>query len=459
MHPRKRLTFQRHKTNAPSQTANIPDTTMHILPSPTGTDPDAATPTLPGLKFARTALRPLALAALPLASSAADFAALPGLTPEQRSLGAALDQACPGAAGTLGARCTQLEALSPQQQQQAIVQLTPYQFLPQSGMPIKLRMAQIDTRARQAALRDDTAAMVDGEGNHLENGNGSGDMEWRDGPLALFAQGKFQSGGKDKGRSSFNFDTYNLTIGADYRVTDDLVLGLATGYTRTDAMLTQDSGHMGTNALLGAFYGSYLLPWEAYIDWAATYGSFNNDLDRNFAYPGFAGRASSSPDAAQYGFSASVGKDFGLDAWTLNPYARVEYINLQLDPYQERGGDGLNYQVGQQSYDSFISVAGLSVGHAFSLSWGVLTPSIRFEWEHQYLNDNQRLNIHLADAAPGTGNFFLTTGNPDRDYANLGGAITAAFAGGGGAFLRYEARLGQSYLNSNLVEIGLRLPF
>lgn len=402
-----------------------------------------------------------ALAAFPLASLAANFAALPGLTPEQRSLGNALDQACPGATGALGTRCSQLQALSPQQQQQqAIVQLTPYQFLPQSGMPIKLRMAQIDTRARQAAIRGDSASMNGfDEDTALQNGTGSGDMEWRDGPLALFVQGKFQSGGKDKGRSSFNFDTYNFTMGGDYRVTEALVLGLATGYTRTDAMMTQDSGHMGTNALLGAFYGTYLLPWEAYINWAATYGSFNNDLDRNFAYPGFSGRASSSPDAAQYGFSASVGKDFGIDAWTLNPYLRFEYINLQLDPYQERGGDGLNYQVGQQSYDSFISVVGLSAGHAFSLSWGVLTPSIRFEWEHQYLNDNQRLHLHLADAAPGTGDFFLATGNPDRDYANLGGALTASFAGGGGAFVRYEARLGQSYLTSNLVEIGVRLPF
>ncbi len=412
----------------------------------------------------RKALGPLGLAAISAASPADDFAALPGLTPYQRSLGAALDQACPGAGGALAERCAQLQALPTQQQQQAINQLTPYQFLPQSGMPIKLRMAQIDPRARLAALRRGMAASlsldIDGQAYSAPaKGGGSGDGELHDDPLGFFIQGKFQTGGKDKGRASFDFDTYNVTLGADYRLTDRLVMGLSTGYTRTDALMVQGSGNMGTNALLGAFFGSYLLPADVYIDWSATYGGFSNDLNRKFSYPGYAGLATSQPDADQYGFSTSLGKDFSLEQWTLNPYARFEYINLQLAAYQESGGSGLNYRVAQQSYESFISVSGLQASYVFSLPWGILTPSLRFEWEHQFLNDNQLIRMRLADAPAGTGYFFLPTGNPDRDYVNLGGAVTAAFPGGGGAFLRYESRLGQSYLSSNIVEVGVRIPF
>ncbi|BBL76597.1 autotransporter outer membrane beta-barrel domain-containing protein [Methylomagnum ishizawai] len=414
----------------------------------------------PVQRTGRNLLPLLALAALPPTGTADDFAGLPGLAPYQRSLGAALDQACPEATGSLAGRCTQLQALGPQQQAQAINQLTPYQFLPQSGMPIKLRMAQIDTRARLAALHagQEPAYSFDIDGQRHQGG-GSGDGELRDGPWGWFVQGKYQAGGKDKGSASFDYQTYNLTLGADYRASDQLVLGLATGYTRTDALMTQDSGNMGTNALLAAFYGSYFLPLEVYLDWAATYGSYNNDLNRKFAYPGFNGLALSEPDADQYGFSATLGRDFALDAWTLNPYARFEYINLQIPAYQEKGVSGLNYQVGLQSYESFISVSGLQLSHVFSTAWGVLTPSLRFEWEHQFLNDNQLLHIRLADAPAGTGQFILPTGNPDRDYVNLGGGVAAAFGGGVGAFLRYEARLGQSYLTSNTVELGLRIPF
>jgi outer membrane autotransporter protein len=406
------------------------------------------------------ALRPLVLAALPLASPAGDFASLPGLSPNQRSLGAALDQACPGATGALAVNCAQLQALNPQQQQQAMVQLTPLQFRPQSGLPIKLWPRSLPTANWVRPGMGQSYSMDIDTRTSPGGGSGSGDEGGlRDSPFSFFAQAKAQTGDRNQGRAGFAYDTYGIIVGADYRFTDDLTLGLSTGYTRTDTLMTQDSGFMGTNALLGSFFGSYFLPNEMYIDWIASYGSFNNDLDRRFSYPGLNGLASSQPDVDQYTFSTSLGKDFALGEWSLNPYARFEYMNLQIASYQERGSTGLNYQVAPQSYDSFIAVSGLQASYVFSMPWGVLTPSIRFEWEHQFLNDNEFLRVRLAGAAAGTGNFLLSTGAPDRDYVNLGGAVTAALPGGIGAFLRYESRLGQTFLTSNMVEAGMRIPF
>jgi uncharacterized protein with beta-barrel porin domain len=406
----------------------------------------------------------LGLAALPMAGSADGFASLPGLTPYQQSLGAALDQSCGIAGGALADRCRQLESLDTAAQKQAIVQLTPFQFLPQSGMPIKLRIAQVDTRARLAALRrgesSPYALTIDGRTlSAPPNGGGSGDGDFRDGPLGLFVQGKFQTGSKDRERSSFDFDTYGIAMGADYRFTDRLTMGLSTGYTHTDTWMTQNSGDMETNAPHGTFFGNYYLPEDFYVDWAATYTGFDNDLRRKFAYPGFNGLATSQPDADLYGIAVSLGKDFSLKEWLFSPYVRFEYANLHLDAYRERGGNGLNYEVAPQSYESFISIPGLQASYAFSLPWGILTPSLRFEWEHQFENDNRPIGIRLADAPAGTGNFFLPTGRPDRDYFNLGGTVTAAFPGGGAAFLRYEARLAQQPLTSHSVELGFRIPF
>lgn len=394
---------------------------------------------------------------------AQEFAFLPGLSPFQRSLGHAIDAACVDAANGLSQRCAELNALSSQQQRQAIEQLTPFQFLPQSGMPIKLRMAQIDTHERTTTWQQKPVAYASGaDGQSFvaqSRGGGAGDGEFLDEALGFFVQGKFQTGAKAKGRASFDFDTYNLTLGGDYRLTDRWVMGLATGYTRTNTTMIQDSGDMISDALLSAFFGRYSLHSGMYVDWSATYGRFNNDLQRRFAYPGFNGVANSQPDADQYGASISLGKDFSIQQWAFNPYARFEYINLQLDAYREQGGVGLNYEVGTQAYDSFISVSGVQVSHAWSLPWMVLTPTLRVEWEHQFLNDNQLLDLRLADASPGRGHFFLPTGNPDRDYFNLGGEMTATLAEGVATFVRYESRLGQAYLTSHLVELGVRIPF
>ena len=86
-------------------------------------------------------------------------------------------------------------------------------------------------------------------------------------------------------------------------------------------------------------------------------------------------------------------------------------------------------------------------------------PTAWVEWEHQYLNDNESIPMRLSAAAAGTGSFVIQTGQPDRDYANLGGALSASLPGGKSAFIRYEARLGQTDISNNIVEVGVRIPF
>lgn len=89
----------------------------------------------------------------------------------------------------------------------------------------------------------------------------------------------------------------------------------------------------------------------------------------------------------------------------------------------------------------------------------MLTPSIRFEWEHQYQNGSRDLRVRFADAAAGTGSFSISNSAPDRDYFNLGGSLAATLPGGNAAFLRYATRLGQQAVSSHIVEAGVRISF
>jgi uncharacterized protein with beta-barrel porin domain len=115
---------------------------------------------------------------------------------------------------------------------------------------------------------------------------------------------------------------------------------------------------------------------------------------------------------------------------------------------------------GGQTNQSFVSDLGMQISHALSLPWGVVTPALRVEWEHQYLNDNRAIGMHISDASSaGLGNFAIQTGDPTRDYVNLGGSLSAALPNGGGLFVRYETRLGQTYISEHIVEAGARLTF
>lgn len=406
---------------------------------------------------------------------------LPGLTENQRSVANALVGACDGATGELALRCSDLlgSGLTDAEKIAALSQITPEQVASQTSMPLRIgtgRMANLKQRLtmlRHGGGGLDLAMNIDGRNISYaqlaralgkESGGAAGDGPddpLRDSPFGFFVQGRFNGGDRDSTgeERGYRFTTGGLTLGADYRLTDQLILGLAFGYDGTSAVFSQDSGAMDTDSYHGSFYGSYYLPADFYVDWIGNFTRHDYDMKRNIRYTGFSSRARSNPEGNQYGFAVSFGKDFAISEWNLNPYLRMEYAKLQIDAYQEKGGGGLGLAFGSQDDHSLTTDLGAQIGRSFSLPWAVLTPSIRFEWEHQYQNGSRDLRVRFADAAPGTGSFSISNSAPDRDYFNLGGSLAATLPGGNAAFLRYETRLGQQAVSSHIVEAGVRISF
>lgn len=401
------------------------------------------------------------------------------LTPNEKDFASALNEACTAPRGSLTARCVELQGLGVPQQKQAIASLTPDQVPAQTSMPVQFGATRMDAPlARLATLRagggTPFALNINGLsipvnrklanllGPDAKGGAAGADTElFRDSPLGIFIQTRFNFGDMDTNTWSrgFNSQTRNVTVGADYRFTDQLVAGVAFNYTNVSTNYVQSSGRMDSDTYMGAVYGSYYLPHDFYVDWVANYGGNNYAFRRQFQYTGFAGQSNSSPGGNQYSFAVSGGKEFNWQEWLFNPYLRLEYLNLHIDAYDESGGGGFAIATGGQTNHSFVTDLGLQISHAVSLPWGVVTPSLRVEWEHQYLNDNRAVNMRLSDASAGLGYFSVQTGNPDRDYLNLGGSFSAALPNGGGAFIRYETRLSQTYISEHIVEGGVRLTF
>ena len=409
------------------------------------------------------------------------LSALPGLTPNQKSIAVALDSACPRASGQLSLRCRELYSgsLNNAQKIAALGQITPEQIAAQTTQFLRVgtnRMINIEhrlTALRHGAKGSQIALNVDGQSipfgklaQSLQNARGgsagdSPDDPFRDSPLGVYVQGRYNGGDLDNTlqERGYRFNTFGFTMGADYRFSDQLILGMAWGYDSTAINYTASGGKMDTQTVHGVFYGSYYLPKDFYLDWIANYSGHDYEMTRNIHYTGFASNVRSNPNGSQYGVSVNLGKDFALADWTLNPYARTEYIKLHIDSYREQGGAGLGMAFDGQSATSLTTDLGAQIGRNFSLPFGIVTPSLRFEWEHQYEFDAQSIRGRFIGAAPGSGLFAISTADPQRDYFNLGGSIAATFAEGRSAFLRYETRLGQAPVSSHIVELGVRVPF
>jgi len=273
--------------------------------------------------------------------------------------------------------------------------------------------------------------------------------------LGIFAngQGSFGNQSATSREPGFDFHTAGLTVGADYRVTDQLILGLAVGYLRTKMGLEFSAGDSRVDGYSVTAYGNYFILPKLYLDGIATFGWNNYDIERTDVNA----TAKADTDGTQFAFSMGTGYNFNAGPFTFGPTARVNYTRVHIDGYRERGADPLNVTIARQTIESVTSDVGGQASYAISLNWGVLTPLVRFDWEHEYKN-NSRVVTSALVADPTFGG-SARTNNPDRDYFNLGAGLSATMKAGVSAFLYFEETRGRAHFTNHSFSGGVRVEF
>lgn len=275
--------------------------------------------------------------------------------------------------------------------------------------------------------------------------------------LGFFANGQGSFGAQDatSREPGFDFHTAGITLGADYRLTDQVLLGMAFGYLRTKSDFDSSAGNSTTNGYSLSAYGSYYILDKLYVDGIATFGWNNYNTDRNI--PNVNATANGSTDGTQFAISVSTGYNFNAGAFTFGPTGRVNYVRVHVDGYQETGAEPFNLNIGSQTPESVTTALGGQATYAISTQWAVLTPLVRFEWEHEYKGGSRTVTANVV-ADPAT-SVAVQTNNPDRDYFNLGAGLSATFKQGVSAFLYYETVLGRANFTNNAFTGGVRFEF
>ena len=304
---------------------------------------------------------------------------------------------------------------------------------------------------------------------------------------------------------SFDFDTLSATGGFDYRF-DNFVLGAAIGYDDYDADIDSASdaggelvsgGSTDADGFSGSLFGLYFLN-NFFIDGIVTVGSLDFDLERELIYVGN-GTAEldtlgvnqtlkADTNADHYSMGLSVGYTIHSGAWLIEPQVAYNYRKVDVDGYTEQarisdtGADGgMNLRVDDYDIDSKRTIAGIQVSRNYSTNFGVLVPSARFDWYHEFEDDGQTVDAKYAledDLAAevggpfssgigfgsdGTANclscFRILTDDPEADYFVLGIALAARFKNGLQGFIGWDGLLGYDDLTSNSFTLGIRGAF
>ncbi len=320
----------------------------------------------------------------------------------------------------------------------------------------------------------DAYAALDPRLQGQAGGTGGAAGDSLDGKWGFFITGNYGFGNRDgtPREDAFDYDRWGLTAGADYRVTDNLVLGGMVGYSNInsdfDTTPTVAGGGVDADAWGLGLYGTYYID-NFYVDGLVSWNQTSYDIDRRIylpigADPGTVAvqetdrMAKGSTDSSDWTASLGAGMDFNRDNLSYGPFARLTYAQADVDGYSESGAFGLNLTVDDQNWESLTSVLGARISAALSQSWGVLVPQARLGWVHEFKNDSQTFTAFYT-VDPQQNPLLALTDDPDRDYMELGIGVSAVMPGGLQAFLDYQTLLAQEYLTDNIFTLGVRAAF
>lgn len=293
------------------------------------------------------------------------------------------------------------------------------------------------------------------------------------GRLGIFINGNLGFGEKDStaNEEGFDIDTQGLTLGADYRLSDNLVLGGALGYMNSEIDLDQNGGDLDSDGYSLTLYGTYYQSDVFYIDGSLSYGRNDYDQARNIQYtltqptPVTVDQTLSADyDGNQWGATIGAGYEFNQGALNFGPTARLEYLDVELDSYRESAsnpnadGSGWTVAIDDQDFESLTMSLGGQATYALSFPWGVMIPQLTFEWVHEFEDDSRIVTGRfLGDPTQQT--FQLPSDADDSNYFNLGLGASFLFTGGRTGYIYVRSVQGYEDLDYTTVGAGFRLEF
>ncbi len=282
-------------------------------------------------------------------------------------------------------------------------------------------------------------------------------------PWGFFVNGTISMGTRDAtGRElGFDFDSYGLTAGVDYRLSANKVVGVALGYANFDSDIDGQAKLKSTGVTLTG-YGSFYVNDNFYVDARISVAKPDFDQSRKIEFTlgdtTVSRVANGSTSSNQYSVAMSAGYNFYKNSWNITPNGSFRYIKTSIDGFTETGAGGFNFNYSNQDLESMIWSAGIRVSKAISLKNGVITPQFDFDYNYESLNDGNDIEARFV-TAPLNEVFIIETDSPDRTYGSAGLGFAYISSNGKQAYINYRSVLGLEGFSRGTFNLGARFEF
>jgi fibronectin-binding autotransporter adhesin len=262
--------------------------------------------------------------------------------------------------------------------------------------------------------------------------------------------GDFVNVDGDGNAQGYNFTTGGVSLGLDYRIADQLAIGVMGEYSHTWTDLNP-GGHIDVDSGRGGVYATWF-SHGIYIN-GAIYGGHNN-YDSGRA--GLGGLANGSTEGSEWSTFIGGGYDFHIAQLTVGPIASLQYTDVGIDSFDEKGSLA-PLAIHSGSAESLRSDVGFRAFYQWQIGKLVVEPSLKAAWEHEYKYSALPITAGFAGIPGPSATFFGPSEGHDSAVVSAGVSVqvTPAIT----TYVNYDGQLGRGNYDSNAVTGGVRISF
>ncbi|WP_114192864.1 autotransporter outer membrane beta-barrel domain-containing protein [Edaphovirga cremea] len=210
-----------------------------------------------------------------------------------------------------------------------------------------------------------------------------------------------------------NATTHNLTIGVDYQLTDDWLVGALLSGSHDDQQPSSRYDYTARGYLVSAF-SALKIQENGWMNADVHFASMDYDNINRSMVLGPAERTErGSTDGQQIGMRLTAGWDFPLlPNLTTGPLAQFAWDYSNVSGYSEESDSSTAMRFGDQTYHSQIG----ALGWRMDASLGIINPYAQISYQHQFGDDVYRANGGLKSTQT---RFSVDTATQDANWVDV----------------------------------------
>jgi autotransporter-associated beta strand protein len=224
------------------------------------------------------------------------------------------------------------------------------------------------------------------------------------------------TGEASTGSATLKSHNAGVATGVDYEVNRSLLLGIASGYSDS-SFSVKDRATTGT--VEGGYFGIYGVErlGSFYVAGTADYAHYNNTTDRFVTGLGPVEEERGRFSSEEWLARLETGNKYPVSGVNVTPFLGFQLAGLWNSAFSEHSTGLAGLHVNAQTIGSEIAFAGVQFDMKAVIGGGwVLTPFVRFSWEHEF--DPSRSITASLVALPGSG-FTVFGPSAAQDFVRL----------------------------------------